>query len=156
MSLTDDQILGVLANMEQEQNFYDQMRASWKSIRDVINRYKEIQAKMPALVKEVEHLNTVRDNLAGEIESKRRAAATKIQEEADVLHKQMTDRIEPLRQALEEASARVTRAEELAVETEKTAAERIKSALSAADSAEARLAKAQGALGELEKLTRRQ
>lgn len=153
--MNDNDILSVLTAMEQEQNFFEQMRASWKSIRDVINRYKEIQAKMPALVKEVEHLNTVRDNLAGEIESKRRAAATKIQEEADVLHKQMTEKIEPLRLALEEASLRVTRAEELAVETEKTAAERIESASSAAESSEARLSKAEAALRELGNLTRR-
>ena len=153
--LTDEQVLGVLANMEQEQNFYDQMRLSWKRVGDVIKRFKEVQAKMPEL--EARH-RTLTENLGtveGEIESQRRAGALKIQKEFDTLKASMHEKIGPLAQALEEASGRVIKAESLAVEAEAASLARIQSATSAAEAAESRLAKAENALRKLESLTRR-
>ena len=153
--LTDAQVLSVLAQMEQEQNFFEQMRVSWKRVGEVIKRFKEVQARMPEL--EARH-RTLTENLGtieGEIESQRRAGALKIQKEFDTLKTSMHEKIAPLAQALEEASGRVVRAESLAVEAEAASVIRIQSASSAAEAAESRLARAETALRELESLTRR-
>ena len=154
MSLTDDQILGVLANMEQEQNFFEQMRASWKHVGEIIKRYKEIQARIPELEKEYSRISETAAGLVTEIESKRQAGLTKMNEEFDKTHAALSAKIEPLRVALKEASDRVTRAEAQAVEVEASCAERVKAAQSAASAAEARVAKAENRLSELRVLTK--
>lgn len=152
--MTDDEVLSTLAAMEQEQNFFDQMRGSWKYVREVILKYRAIQAKIPELVKEELHLREILNGLDSDIESRRRAGALKIQEEADVLHKQMSDKIGPLAQALEEASQRVVNAEKAAAVAEKDSVERVKSAASAAEEAESRLATAKKGLLEIGSLVR--
>jgi len=153
--LTDEQVLSVLGRIEAELNSADQMRLALKQVGVVIQRYREIQPKLAQLVKEEQRLREMLAGLGADIESQRRAGAERIQKEADDLHKQMHDRIEPLRIALEEASARVVKAESLAVEAEAASTERIKSASSAAEAVESRLVLAEAKLQELGNLTRR-
>ena len=153
--LTNEQVLSTLGRIEAELNSADQMRLALKQVGVVIQRYREIQPKLGELAKEEQRLRETIAGLSADIESQRREGAARIQKEADSLHKQMHDRIEPLRVALEEASDRVVKAESLAVAAEAAAAERITSASSAAEATESRLSKAEAALRKLENLTRR-
>jgi len=147
--LTDDQILSALGRMDQEQKFFEQMNAARAFVRDIITRYKEVAARMPALAKEETRLQASIAGVESRIAETTRAGAIKMRAAHDQLAVELREKIEPLRAAFEEAQARTTAAEKKASEVEATCNASIASNLSAAEQADAKRLSAEAALAKL-------
>lgn len=148
-NMTDDQILTILAQMQQEQNFFDQMRATWKFISEVINKYKEIQVKMPALRAEEDSLREKIVSLESDFGSRRRRGLSDIETEFEGLRTKYRAGIVPLEKAFEDASKRARDAESAANEQEQLCAVRVQTATDAANVAEKKRVDAEAGLQKL-------
>jgi chromosome segregation ATPase len=125
--------------MEQEQNFFDQMRASWKSVREVIVTYNRLKTALEPLALEEVRLKESIASVENEIRSIKQKGLINIRAEHDQLHAELSEQIEPLARALEEAKSRVKGAESEASASEASARERVVVANAAAEAAEKHL-----------------